>query len=292
MKKSHILSILGFFLLFAGLNFLPGRLKALPPDKSDVPDIIRYDRKLAVIVTTPIVITDTVAFRIDALGNILPGQNEFSDVGEPTTTYRRGHFGSLDITSGTTFQQTWINPAASVSTGLILAVISTGGFISTGAVFVTADYVKQPDYPRNITFVSSFSFLTSTVNLPVSATFYGVDAFGRTRFVNYTTRSTNPFYGGDAWASISSFSVIAATAAFTTSFTSFRFEVGFSSSFGFYNVVQSTADIYKHRENGQDNPIDNTNVQISTTFSTIRFETAANGATNYEVFGITRRTRR
>jgi len=229
--------------------------------------------------------------RIDYDGNFIPEKNEFSDVGESSHVWKRLYVGSVDVSSGiVNVWQRWDSPLGANTTGAFVRIASTGALVSTGAVWVTADFT-QPDYPRNLTIQTSYSFLSSTHQLIIGCTIYGIDAFGKSRVDQFIlTRSTNLAIRTIPWATISSFTVYAASET-VSSFNSVRFHVGYSTAFGFNNIVLSTGDIYKIKESTGDNVLDS-NITIDLTEYTIGFETVPNGIVDYEVWYINRRSRR
>ena len=192
-------------------SFCVVSVKALPIGDPQQPDVFGIDGQRSGIEVS------TYIIRIDYDGNILPGRNEFSDIGSSTETYRRGHFGSINASSGIqNVNDIWTDLDTANTTNYIIGLVSTAAMVSasTGATFVIADFYRQPDYARGLSLRTSFSFLSSTVNLPISATVYGVDAFGKNRVVNYRiTFSTQIFYDNTiAWATISSITITGTTA--------------------------------------------------------------------------------
>lgn len=231
--------------------------------------------------------------RIDYDGNFIPEKNEFSDIGESSHVWKRGYFGSVDASSGiVNVKESWVNPLGANTTGVFQGRVSTGALVSTGATFGTSAYpITQPDYPRNLTLGTSYAFLSSTAQLPLGCTIYGIDALGRTRSDSFMIPySTTPVTRVIAWATISSVTVYA-TSQTVTSFDSVRFDIGYSTAFGMSNVVLSTGDIYKVKESTGDNVLDSM-VTVDLTEYTIGFQTVPDAIVDYEIWYINRRSRR
>jgi len=280
--KKKLIALLGLF----AIMLLPHLAYTIGPSNRQKPDGWGLTRVEAGIATHTI--------RVDFDGNILPGRNDFSDIGESTHQYRNAYVGSLSVSSGIQNVHEYFSdvPAASsnaVTSGNGLTITSTT-LVDSGTTYITRD-LTQMVVPRNLVVRASFTTPSgTTTTLRGMATFYGINNLGinATEPIVFSTADT---FGSVAWASISSVTIeITSVTAGTFDPANVLVVFGSSDAIGLANVVESTGDIYKLVEAGADNVVDSSVIYDSTNY-TIIFETAPDGSNDYSVWAINRKTR-
>ena len=270
-------------LLIFGVLFLyfPNICKAIEPYNRSQPDQVGYFSTEK----------STYIFRVDYDGNLLPGRNEFSDIGQSTGAYKRAFFGSINVASGiVNVVDKFTDVPGDNTTSYISITISTSTLINGSTTSITKD-LAQPKYARNLVISASVQFLVSSAIITGACTFYGISNLGVSGYERIAL-STNETVGSIAWATISSFTVNA-TSFSQVSQSDALLRIGTTNSIGLSNIVLSTGDIYKLIEMGVNNAVDSS-VTVDTTNSTIRFQNAptSDSTRDYEVWYINRRSRR
>lgn len=128
----------------------------------------------------------TVMMRIDMDGNIIPGRNILSDLGESTHAWRTGYFGSIDVASGIlNVHETFVN----LSSGSLMGLRNNGFSVSTitlmnsASTYFDNDVLQTTGAPRNLIVFSTGDNGNTTAQLSTSVlvgcvTFYGIDNKG------------------------------------------------------------------------------------------------------------------
>lgn len=182
--KRGIIASAGLFLAFVGIA-------AAKSENPQRPDVWRLEHR-PVNARVPSAIS-TEAVSVDHDGDLLPGRNLTSDLGESTHAWRFVFAGGVDASSGLySTHETFINLSSGDISGL-----NPGGFaVSTvnvtdadGATFNDNQVYQTTGAPRNVTIYASSAQtvaatppsgvgFASTATLIGCATFYGYDSRG------------------------------------------------------------------------------------------------------------------
>lgn len=229
----------------------------------------------------------TQTFRVDFYGNIMPGENNTNDIGIGTVAYKTGYFNSLSVASGvvnvhehflnipSTDSVGWLVPPTSNPWGLIVTTSGVnlytssftvaGVYISTNlwisnTNYITTDIMQASGPPRNVVIFSTFNGVNmGTTTLTGSATFYGIDALGKSNSENIAFSTTSGFQqiymgtvapsyigiGSICWVSISSISIIISSSTPGLSASTASVMIGMGWKLGLSNVVTAPGDVYK-----------------------------------------------
>ena len=124
--------------------------------------------------------------RVDYDGDVLPAENARQSVGSPTETWKSGHFGSIEVTSGiANHTEFFFNLSSGNTLGMRAAgfVVSTNTLRNSATTYIEHEIIQSSGAPRNVTISVSSSVIgaigaASTMTLIGCATFYGYDAAG------------------------------------------------------------------------------------------------------------------
>ena len=246
----------------------------------------------------------TEAVSVDADGNFLPGDNYQTNLGESSHSWKKLWAGSLYVSSGIlNVNETFTNLLAGTTD---VAKPAGGFFISTRSLeapttnnlsgqattWVTLDINQSTIVPRNLVIYAVVSATANGIAITTtivsgSATFYGIDNFGKSNFERISFSTTiSPFVGGVAasthtgignvaWASISSVtvqitSVTQGTADFDAG-TVVRLFIAWGNKIGLANTITAAGDIYQNS-----NPI-----TTDVTNGTVYFALPPDGSRHY-----------
>lgn len=228
----------------------------------------------------------TTIFRIDYLGNLVPGINNTMDIGESSHAYRTAYLSTLNVSSGiVNLQQFFLDlPSAdsdSYRTGTGGIRVTTTNLV-VGITSTTTNFT-QPVYGRNIIIFSSFTTGTDTTTVTGNAIVIGTDTTGKINreTISFSTTETSGV-GNIAWTYVSSIT-FSATAISSATGDAFLF-VGTGNRIGLNNNISAATDIYKLIEAGADVRPEAANVSINPTYETIDFATNGDGSNDYSVY--------